>query len=147
MRYPVLLIALLATGFLASAQTDRATVTGVVTDPSQGVVPGANVTLHSKATGNDLSAVTNGAGVYTFSALPVGQYDISISAAGFQNLHVETFTLEVGETRTLNAGLRVGAVSTDVTVVGAAPDLNLTSAEIGGVIQGSQIHDLPVNGR
>jgi hypothetical protein len=43
MRYPVLLIAILASGFLALAQTDRATVTGVVTDASQGAVPGAKV--------------------------------------------------------------------------------------------------------
>jgi hypothetical protein len=105
------------------------------------------VILHSIATGSKRSALTNGAGVYTFSALPVGQYEISIAAIGFQNLRIQNFTLDVGETRTLNASLGVAAVSTDVTVVGANPDLNLTSAEVGGVIQGSQLQDLPVNGR
>ena len=147
MRRLVLLIVILASGFLAFAQTDRATVTGVVMDPSQSAVPGAKVILRAIATGSERSTLTNGAGVYTFSALPVGQYEISIAAKGFQDLRIQDFTLEVGETRTLNASVRMAAVSTDVTVVGATPDLNLTSAEVGGVIQGSQIQDLPVNGR
>ena len=126
MRCLVLLIAVLASGFPAFAQTDRANVTGGVTDPSQGAVPGARVSLHSLATGSERSALTNGAGVYTFSALPVGQYEISITAEGFQELRIQDFSLDVGETRTLNANLRVAAVSTDVTVVGATPDLNVT---------------------
>src|SRR5262252_2563902 len=47
----------------------------------------------------------------------------------------------------MNATMRVGTVSSNVTVVEAAPDLNLSSAELGGVIQGSQTNALPVNGR
>ena len=62
-------------------------------------------------------------------------------------MQIQTFTLEVGETRTLNATLRVGAVSSNVTVVEATPNLNLTTAEVGGVIQGNQTDALPVNGR
>ncbi|MBO0861992.1 MAG: TonB-dependent receptor [Chloracidobacterium sp.] len=147
MRCFVLLIVILSSGSLVFAQTDRATVTGVVMDPNQSAVPDAKVILHSIATGTERSVQTNGAGVYTFSALPVGQYELSITAKGFQELRIQNFTLEVGQTRTLNVNLRVAAVSTEVTVVGATPDLNLTSAEVGGVIQGSQIQALPVNGR
>jgi len=53
----------------------------------------------------------------------------------------------VGETRTLNVTMWVATVQTDVSVVAAAPDLNLSSAVIGGVINGDQTEDLPVNGR
>jgi hypothetical protein len=130
-----------------AAQTDRATLTGVVMDPSRSVVPAAKVSLHAEATGINYSSVTNSAGVYTFSGLPVGQYTASIAAAGFEPLQIQSFTLEVGETRTLNVALRVGSVSSNVTVVDAAPDLNLTTSEVGGVIQGSQTNALPVNGR
>src|SRR5215813_13090874 len=129
------------------AQTDRATLTGVVTDPSRSVVPGAKVSLQSAATGLEQVTLTNSAGVYTFSGLPVGQYTASIAATGFETLQIQTFTLEVGETRTMNATMRVGTVSSNVTVVEATPDLNLSSAEMGGVIQGSQTNALPVNGR
>src|SRR5580765_8210499 len=132
---------------LLSAQTDRATLTGVVMDPSRSDVPTAKVTLHAATTGLTYASLTNTAGVYTFGGLPVGQYSASIVAAGFESLQIQTFTLEVGETRTLNATLRVGAVSSNVTVMEAAPDLELTTSEVGGVIHGSQTNALPVNGR
>src|SRR5215472_4040666 len=141
------LILLLACAFLLFAQIDRATLTGVVQDPSRSIVPSAKVSLHAEATGLNYGTVTNSAGVYTFSGVPVGQYTVSIVASGFEALQIQRFALEVGETRTLNATLRVGTVSSNVTVVEAAPDLELTTAEVGGVIQGSQNNALPVNGR
>lgn len=111
MRRLILLIVLLVSLFSLTAQTDRATLTGVVMDPSRSVVAGAKVSLKAAATGIDYAAVANSAGVYTFSGLPVGQYTASIAAAGFETLQIQSFTLEVGETRTLNAALRVGSVS------------------------------------
>jgi hypothetical protein len=140
-------IILSASVFPLAAQTDRVTLTGVVADPSRSVVPGAKVNLKAAATGIEYLASTNSAGVYTFSGLPVGQYTETISVAGFETLQIQSFTLEVGETRTLNVTLRVGSVSSNVTVVDAAPDLNLTSSEVGGVITGKQTDALPVNGR
>ena len=143
--FPLMIVAMLAIPL--GAQTDRATLTGTVSDPSHGVVPGATVKLHAVATGIEYTAETNGAGVYSFGGLLVGQYTASISASGFESLQIQTFALDVGQTRTLNATLTVGAVSSAVTVVDAAPDLNLSSAEIGGVIQNKQTDALPVNGR
>jgi hypothetical protein len=116
-------------------------------DPSRSVVSRAKITLTATATGIQRVVDTNSAGVYTFSALPLGQYTASIAAAGFDTENVELFTLEVGETRTLNVMLRVNPVHDEVTVVAAAPDLNLTSAVVGGVINANQTEDLPVNGR
>ena len=130
-----------------AGQTDRATLTGVIMDPSRSVVPSARISLHAAATGIDYVLLTNSAGVYTFSGLPVGQYTASIAASGFDTLRINSFALEVGATRTLNATLRVGAVSSNVTVVEASPDLSLTSSEVGGVITGKQTEALPVNGR
>jgi hypothetical protein len=126
---------------------DRAVLTGVVMDPSKSVIPGAKVTVHAAATGIEYPATANSAGVYTLTGLPVGEYTASVSAKGFETLQVQSFSLEVGETRTLNPTLRLGAVTSNVTVVDAAPDLNLTNAEVGGVITGNQTEELPVNGR
>ena len=128
------LIPLLVCSLPLFSQIDRATLTGIVQDPSRSIVPSAKVTLHAEATGLDYAALTNSAGVYTFSGVPVGQYTASIVAPGFEPLQIQRFALEVGGTRTLNATLRVGAVSSNVTVVEAAPDLELTTAEVGGVI-------------
>jgi len=147
MRCLIPLIMLSISAFPLAAQTDRATLTGVVMDSSRSVVPSARIVLQSAATGIGYVALANSAGVYTFSGLPVGQYTASFAAPSFETLQIQTFTLEVGETRTLNATLRVGSVTSSVTVVDATPDLNVASAEVGGVITGSQTEELPVNGR
>ena len=147
MRRHILAIVLSALVVPLMAQTDRAALTGVIVDPSRSVVPGAKICLQAVATGIEYVALANSAGVYTFSGLLVGRYTASITAAGFETLQVQSFALEVGETRTLNLTLRVSGVSSSVSVVDAAPDLNLTSSEVGGVITGKQTDALPVNGR
>ncbi|MBO0861403.1 MAG: TonB-dependent receptor [Chloracidobacterium sp.] len=129
------------------AQTDRATVTGTVSDPSKAMIAGAQVTLHAVATGLEYRAETNATGAYTVSSLPIGSYTMSIVANGFKPLRIDTFALNVGQTRTINPIMEVGAVTSEVSVVAASSDLDQATAEIGGVIQGSQTQALPVNGR
>ena len=130
-----------------AAQMDRAVLTGTVMDPSKSVVPDAKVSAHAVATGIDYTAVSNSAGIYTFTGLPVGQYTASVSANGFETLEIQAFALVVGETRTLNPTMRLSSVSSNVTVEAATPDLNLANSEVGGVISGVQTQELPVNGR
>jgi hypothetical protein len=132
---------------LAFAQTDRATLTGTITDPSGGVVPGAAVSIRAAATQAEHSTITNSAGVYTIDFLPIGEYTGTIRAKGFETLQIESFNLQVGQTRTLNGHMVVGAVATEVSVAAASSGLDQSSAEIGGIIQRSQIKDIPLNGR
>src|SRR5215471_18058773 len=113
----LILVVVFLFGLGAAAQTDRATLTGIVSDQSRGVIPNATITLVATATGLRHAAAANGAGAYTMSSLPVGQYTASIKADGFDTVQVEPFTLNVGETRTLNATLHVSSVSSQVTVV------------------------------
>jgi hypothetical protein len=130
-----------------AAQTDRATLTGTITDRSGGVVPGATVSVKAVATQAEHATVTNSAGAYTLDFLPIRQYTGSITAKGFDTLRIEPFTLEVGQTRTLNETMSIGVMLSQVTVPAAPPGLDQSSAEIGGVIQRSQIQDIPLNGR
>jgi hypothetical protein len=129
------------------AQTDRATLTGTVTDPAESAVAAARITITSVATGLAYNAASNSAGVFVVGSLPVGQYTASIEAKGFQTLEFKPLTLRVGETRVLNAALPVATVGTTVQVTAAAEDLNRTSAEVGGFTQGAQLNELPMNGR
>src|SRR5215471_4374276 len=131
----------------AVAQTDRATLTGTVFDPSQKVVPGAKVSVHSVATGLEVKTVTNSVGTYTLGVLAVGQYTASIAMPGFATLDVSPFNLEVGQTRTLNVTLAVSSVSAKTSVEATAAGLDESSAEIGGLIRRSQTKDIPINGR
>jgi Carboxypeptidase regulatory-like domain len=127
-------------------QTDRATLSGTVSDNSDSLISAARIKVRSIATGLEYDAVTNSAGVYIVNSLPVGQYTATIVANGFGKLAFEPFSLQVGERRVLNAKLSVSSVNT-VLQVTANDDLKLTSAEVGGVVQGEQLNELPMDGR
>jgi hypothetical protein len=127
------------------AQTDRGTFTGVVTDPTGGRVVGAKVSVKSSSTELERNTNTNGSGVYTVTSLSTGAYQVKIEATGFSKLVLTDVTLDVGQTRTLNASLSVSGEATQIEVTDAG--LSKSSAEIGGVVHGRQAQDLPLNGR
>src|SRR5258708_5255559 len=92
---------------LLPAQTDRATLTGTILDPSGAGVQGARIRLKAIDTGVERTANTNGVGSYSITSLPVGDYTASVAASGFETVQFQRFTLEVGQTRTLNATMTV----------------------------------------
>jgi hypothetical protein len=128
------------------AQSDKAALTGIVLDPAKKAIVGAQVKITAIATGVVHTGATNQGGVYTFSSLPLGQYTLGVSAPGFDSAKVAPFQLEVGETRTLNVPMHMGSVETSV-VVSATPDLDISTAVVGGTITHDQMQALPVNGR
>src|SRR6185312_1488098 len=79
----------------ASAQTVTGSITGVVTDSSGAVIPGAHVSAVDTATGVKTEAETNDAGAYTIRFLPIGPYTVSVSSAGFSTQTVPQFSLEI----------------------------------------------------
>ncbi|MFB3903331.1 MAG: TonB-dependent receptor domain-containing protein [Acidobacteriota bacterium] len=131
----------------AMAQLDRATLTGTITDPADLPLAGARVSIVHKGTGLEREAVVPESGAYTFPALPIGHYQVTIAATGFKSVRFEDIELQVGTVRTLNARLEIASDAVEVEVRGEMEQLQRTSAEIGNVIQDNQIASLPVNGR
>ena len=101
---------------LAYAQTITGSITGVVTDPTGSVIPGAKVTAINTSTGVTNTATTNGAGIYYLRFLQIGQYKITIEGAGFKGLTTQPFTLEVDQVAKIDGRLETGAASESVTV-------------------------------
>src|SRR2546421_10321374 len=130
-----------------TAQVDRATLNGTVTDASGAVIPGARVALVAPATGLGRETTAGSTGGYNLTGLPIGTYNITFSHAGFETVEVQGLTLSVGQVRTLDARLGVGAVTSQIEVTAPAVELNRTSAEIGGVIGSQQVRSIPLNGR
>ncbi|MFP5268386.1 MAG: carboxypeptidase regulatory-like domain-containing protein, partial [Acidobacteriota bacterium] len=126
---------------------DQGAITGVVQDQSGSVIRGAAVTLTDPDTGQILHATTNGAGVYEFSPLTLGHYQISISAQGFETVKQENISLQLGERISIPITLRPGAVSQTVTVTGAPSLLRTADSAVSQVVDTNQINDLPLNGR
>ena len=102
-----------------AAQGIYATLTGVVTDPSQAVVSVAKVTLKDSQSGSQRSTVTNSDGYFTFASVPVGSYELSIESAGFSPYKVTEITLNGGDKRNLDAQLTVATTTQAVEVTGS----------------------------
>jgi hypothetical protein len=126
------------------AHAGRATLTGTDSDQGGKVIPAARVVLHSSETNLEYAAVTNKSGTYVVSPLPVGRYLATATAAGFEKLQFAPFSLQVGENRFLDAALPVASVNTVVQVTSVDEDLNRISTEVGGVVQGAQLNELPM---
>lgn len=129
-------------------QTFRGTILGTVTDPSGAVVAGATITVKNTATGLERTTQTSTDGSYAIPELPIGTYTVTISQAGFQTSITREVSVNVATERRVDAQLRAGQVSEKVEVSGdLLPQVDTTSAVIGGVLTSETIADIPVNGR
>lgn len=144
----VLLALILAmAGIPAFAQMDQGTITGVVTDSTGAAIPNAHVTLKNVDTGFVLEQNSDGAGVYTFSPIKIGNYSIRASAPGFSATLQDKVQLHVGQRLGVNMILKAGEVSQTVEVTTAPPLLKTEDGSTGQVIETKTINDTPLNGR
>jgi len=143
----VLGLILFTAGAGAAAQLSTAELNGRVTDSSGAVLPGATVTATQTATGVGRSVVTDAAGSYVVSNLPIGPYRLEISLSGFRPYVQTGLVLQVGATPTINVALQIGSVEESVTVEAAAPIVDVRSAGISTVVENERIVELPLQGR
>lgn len=132
---------------LLLSQSFTASVRGVVTDASQAAVPRAAVVLRDVDRNTEHATQTDAVGRYVVTALPPGNYTLTVEAAGFQRFTRSAFNLQVQQQATIDVELRVGEVATTVQVEGAAPLLNTTIANLGQVIENRYILSLPLIAR
>lgn len=129
-------------------QAATATLRGIVKDPNEAVVPGAQVIATQKDTGTKRETTTNGEGMYVLSNLPPGFYEVRVQATGFKDkVSATPVALQVGQTVTLDATLEVGALSESTDLVGEIPLVETTTSGVEGVIDQREIQRLPLNGR
>jgi hypothetical protein len=141
------LLFVLSVGLPAMAQTFRGAINGTVTDPSGAVVPGARVTTTNKATGIEHATISTSDGQFAFQDLPVGTYTVVVTAQGFPVLTVDNVLVEQGAIYTLPATLTISQQATTVEVSAAALTLDTTSETQTTLVTGSDLQNLPLNGR
>ena len=127
--------------------TGQGTIAVKVLDPSGATVPDAKLTLEDLATSRVRTAVAESSGSYSFVALPVGTYRLTVAKSGFQSQVLESVAVQATRTTDVTVSLTVGTQSTQVTVSGQAPVVEKTSNAITGSIDLGQVEDLPVIGR
>ncbi len=124
-----------------------ATLTGAVTDPTGAVLPNAQVTVHSLATGTNRVVTTDGAGLYAVPALQPGDYAVNASASGFSTYRVNKVTLNVSQSVTLNMKLALSSAGETVQVESNASQIEAETITVGQVISPTTVQELPLNGR
>jgi hypothetical protein len=122
-------------------------ITGLVTDPSGGVIAGAKVNVTNESTEVERETSTNADGNYLVSSLLPGTYDVTVSRTGFVTQTRIAIRLDVAQIARVDMTLKVGAVSQHVTVKSAVALLQTQSASVGTVVTGSAVINLPLNGR
>ncbi|MGA2075652.1 MAG: carboxypeptidase-like regulatory domain-containing protein, partial [Terriglobia bacterium] len=132
---------------VAFSQIDRGNLNGIVTDPSGASIPNAKVEVVAPDTGFKRETTTGSSGVYSIGSLPNGTYDLTVSAKDFQTSATTGIQLSVGQTRTVNVQLVVGAPTTKVEVRSTVAALDSNDAQISTVIRTGQVENIPLNGR
>ena len=130
-----------------SAQVDRAGLKGTVTDPSGRVIPAVSVVAVQNDSGLRRETVGSSDGSYDVPELPVGVYTVTFTTNGFEVLSFDNVVEVVGQTRTLNASLKVSGSNERVEVSASSEQLDETSGALGTHIEKEQVDVLPLDGR
>ena len=128
------------------AQTGVATLTGIVTDDSGAAVPGVSVTATNQATNVNYTGVTNEAGTYVITSVPIGSYVVKGELTGFKSVQ-SNVQLSAAQTARVDFTLPVGALAESVEVVATSAVLQTENAVVGQTLGRDQVEKLPVQGR
>lgn len=123
------------------------TLSGQVTDPAGKVIADAKVRLINQQTGIFTSNTTASDGYYAFTLVKPGVYTIEVNAPGFDLARRSEIVLQIQGAVQQDFELRVTGVSSEIVVDAAALLLNGGTTEVGTVIEGRTIQQLPLNGR
>ncbi len=129
---------------IATAQQDRGTFTGTVTDPTGSVIPNVTIAVQNVDTNVTYNTKTNDVGNYTMPNLPIGQYRITFEAAGFKKSVRDGLTLNIAQVVRIDGQLQVGETSESVSVTAEAPLLQTETPEVGTSLTTKTVIDMPL---
>jgi hypothetical protein len=135
------------TASIAYSQTTNASLVGDVVDPQHRAVPAAAIAVINSETGVKRLVESDAQGQYRVFPLLPGSYDVTVSAAGFRGERQEHVVIAIAEQIKVDFQLAVGEVVETVNVASQAPLLQTQDGSVGGIVTGSELTRLPVNGR
>ena len=132
----------------AFAQSIFGSISGTVVDPTGAVVPGAKVSVTNNATNVVHQAVANKEGYFVAGQLPVGTYNVSVAAKGFESWNGTGIELNASDEKTLTIPLKVGAESQTVEVTASSGTIDIAdSGARKTTIDTSELERMPLVGR
>jgi hypothetical protein len=138
---------ILAAGLAAAGGS----ISGVIKDPSGALIPGARLTLTNTALKAAFKAASDAQGFYSFPALPVGRYDLTIAAAGFKTQQKTNLAADADAALRIDAVLQIGEQTDTVTVTeteaAIQTQVDTVATHLGEIISDGQMEAIPLNGR
>src|SRR5579863_7638585 len=148
LRFGIAFLALWALfATVSMAQIGTGSVTGIVSDATGAVVPGAEITITDVDRNVSRSTRTTDTGDYVVPALQPGRYTITVKHADFKAAAVPEFTLQVDQMARVDVTLTVGQVTQVVDVPASASVLETESSTIGHLVDQRTIAGAPLTGR
>lgn len=144
--FRIVLICCLTAG-AAFAQTVGASMQGTVQDPSGAVIPRAAIEIRNVETGANHALTADENGRWREPVLPPGDYEMRVSAPGFQTVLRKGIHLAVGQDAVIDLSLELGRTGSEISVTADAERVNLVSGAVSGLVDEKQMRDLPLNGR
>ena len=145
--WPVLLVLLFTSAFIAAQSPNTASLIVVVVDQTNTGVNDARISVVNNATGATREVLSGTNGSATISALSLtGTYTVTVSKKGFGNEERKYISLRSGETATLMLKLLVGSEKSEITVYGTTEGVR-ADAQIGRRLDSPQINETPILGR
>ena len=130
LRFFAVLVAL-AVAAPASAQVQTGSILVRATDEQGARVPGVTVTISSPVlVAGSMTGVTDAGGVYRFPSLVPGTYAVKLELSGFQTINRESIVVLVGQTTPVDFSMKVASLAENITVTGASPTVDTTSANV-----------------
>jgi hypothetical protein len=140
-------VCVIAIGAVSAA--GNGSVSGLITDSSGGVIPGATITLTNTSQGTVLTAISDMQGLYSLPSLPVAHYDLTVELAGFKTEKRSNIAIDADEKLRIDVKLEVGEQSETVTVNGTLSEVHVekVSTQLGEVVSADNMTTLSLNGR
>src|ERR1700722_9297021 len=139
--------ALLCAGSVAWGQGTTAQINGIVRDSTGLAIPAAAVQVTQLATGLVRNTSSNQEGLYVFANLPSGPYMLEVGKPGFGKYVQSGIVLQVDSSPTIDAVLKIGAISEQVTVNADAGLVETHTSGVGTVVDNQRVVEMPLNGR
>jgi Carboxypeptidase regulatory-like domain len=134
----------MAASFALFAQSERGTIAGTVRDSTGAVVPGATVKVTNTATNLVTNLVSNDSGDYIAASLPAGNYNVSVSKAGFRAVDLKGVTVDAATTVRGDVTLEVGQAMQTIEIQASAASLQTEDAKSSVTISNRLVNDLPL---
>lgn len=140
--WPIFLLATIAWG-----QTTSQQISGTIRDASDSAIPAAQISIVQAGTGLTRQAIAADNGYFVIANIPIGQYDVTVEATGFQRYVQTRLNVGVNDRVQIDVVMVVGSLSESITVAADAAMVESSSAEIGRLVSGEQATQLQLNGR